>query len=155
MYCTKKTSCINLQRFNTHNLSQSDIEANSNPPTLVEQQPPPPLLTHQRLNILNLLHSLRRQHERMLLLHANAIFDSNAHAAEMRRELIRVGNVETALGDSGLAGHEWDGRMGYRGKGRRGRRSCLRLNGDALPVLQFCLPRLTWGVVDVETDVVA
>ena len=75
------------------NHSRSDIEANSNLPWLNKKLPP---LIPQRLNIVNLLHSLRRQHERMLLLHTNAVLDSNAHAAEMRRELICVGNVEAA-----------------------------------------------------------
>ena len=55
-------------------------------------QPAAPL-TPQRLDIVDLLHSLRSQHERMLLLHANAVLDADAHAAEVGRVRIRVGNV--------------------------------------------------------------
>ena len=54
-----------------------------------------PLLIPQRLDIINLLHSLRSQHKRMLLLHTDAIFDTDAHAAEVSGVSVRIRNVKT------------------------------------------------------------
>ena len=54
-----------------------------------------PFLIPQRLDIINLLHSLRSQHKRMLLLHTDAIFDTDAHAAEVRGVSVRMRNVKT------------------------------------------------------------
>ena len=54
-------------------------------------------LTPKRLDVINLLHSLRSQYERMLLLHANAVFDADAHAAEVGWVSFCVGYIETAV----------------------------------------------------------
>lgn len=51
-------------------------------------------LIPQRLDVIYLLHSLCGEYERMLFLYANAIFDADAHAAEMGRVSFCVGNVE-------------------------------------------------------------
>ncbi len=53
-------------------------------------------LIPQRLDIIHLLHSLCSEYERMLFLYANAIFDADAHAAEVGRVSFRVGNVDAA-----------------------------------------------------------
>ena len=54
-------------------------------------------LTPQRLDIINLLHSLRSQYERMLFLHAHAVFDADAHTAKVGRVSFCVGYVEAAV----------------------------------------------------------
>ena len=54
-----------------------------------------PFLAPQRLDIVHLLHSLRSQHKRMLLLHTDAVFDTNAHAAEVSGVSVRIGNIKT------------------------------------------------------------
>lgn len=102
---------------------------------------PQPHLIPKRLNIINLLHSLCSQHKRMLLLHTNAIFDADAHTAEVDWVSFGVGNVEAACDEKGSA--EVLCQMG----GNEVR--SLRFNSDALPWLQFRLARLLWSVVDV------
>ena len=57
----------------------------------------PRFLTPQRLDVINLLYSLCSQYKRMLFLYTNAIFDADAHAAEVGRVGFCVGNVEAAL----------------------------------------------------------
>ena len=54
-------------------------------------------LNPKRLNVINLLHSLRSQYERILFQHANAIFDADAHAAEVGGVSFCVGYVEAAV----------------------------------------------------------
>ena len=54
-------------------------------------------LVPKRLNVINLLHSLRGQYERMLFQHANAVFDADAHAAEVGWVSFCVGDVEAAV----------------------------------------------------------
>lgn len=54
-------------------------------------------LVPKRLNVINLLHSLGSQYERMLFLHANAIFDADAHTAEVGWVSFCVGYVEAAM----------------------------------------------------------
>lgn len=81
----------------------------------------------------------------MLLQHHNAIFDPDAHAAEVRRVSVRVGDVEAAMNESaGLVKEVIAELSGHVDMGES-----LRLDGDALPWLQLCLSGLAWGVVDV------
>ena len=54
-------------------------------------------LIPKRLNVINLLHSLRSQYERMLFQHANAVFDADAHTAEVGWVSFCVGYVEATL----------------------------------------------------------
>ena len=95
-------------------------------------------LIPQRLDVIHFLHSFCSQYKRMLFLYANAIFNADAHAAEVGWVSFCVGNVEAASTKfiSGVQG--W--RSGY---------GSLRLNSDTLPRQQFCLSRLTWSIVDV------
>lgn len=65
--------------------------------------PQPSFLIPQRLDIINLLHSFRGQYKRMLFLHTDAIFDTDAHAAEMCRISVRVWNVEAAFDEDSSA----------------------------------------------------
>lgn len=59
-------------------------------------------LVPERLNVIDLLHSLRSQHKRMLFLHANAIFDADAHTAEVDWVGFCVGDVEAGLNSDTL-----------------------------------------------------
>ena len=54
-------------------------------------------LIPQRLDVINLLHGLCSQYKRMLFLHAYAVFDTDAHTAEVGWVSVGVGDVEAAL----------------------------------------------------------
>ena len=99
----------------------------------------PKSLIPQRFNIIDLLHSLRSQYKRMLLLYTNTIFDTDAHAAEMGRVSFRVGDVEAASTEM----HQRRVKDADSGGGS------LRLDSDTLPWLQLCLSGLAWSIVDV------
>ena len=100
-------------------------------------------LVPEGLDVHDLLDGLGGQHERVLFLHAHAVFDADAHAAERGRVRFRVGDVEATF----------DGKFVSRGlrgwKGGWGGGRSLRLDGDALPRLQLRFSRLAGSIVDV------
>ena len=53
-------------------------------------------LIPQRLDVIDLLHSLCGEYKRVFFLYANAIFDADAHAAEVGWVSVCVGNVDAA-----------------------------------------------------------
>lgn len=57
-------------------------------------------LNPQRFNVVDLLHSFCSQYKRMLFLYANAIFDADAHAAEVGWVSFCIGDVEAASTNS-------------------------------------------------------
>lgn len=61
--------------------------------TLLQYSP----LVPQCFNVIDFLHSLCSQYKRMLFLYANAIFNADAHAAEVGWVVLGVRDVEAAL----------------------------------------------------------
>jgi len=122
------SQCLNVFHLN-HPSACATIEA--------EQKPLLQIATH-------LLNSLGSQHKRVLFLHTNAVFDTDAHASEMRRVIVGVGNVDATIRSASP-----------NAKPLLTREKRLRLDSDALAGLQKRFPGLTGGIMYVKSDVMA
>ena len=105
----------------------------------------------------------------MLRLHRDAVLDPDAHASEMFRPAVCVGDVDPAVWQCKckprsneqertgrvkmLTWEKWEGLWARQG-GRAGR-SGLRLHGHAVACLEDFFARVAGRVVHVEADVVA
>ena len=89
-----------------------------------------------------LFDSLHGQHNRVLVTHANAIFNANTNTAEMLRPSLIIGNIDTT--------NTCQLRTLFRSAQKD-----IRLNGDALSGLQVDTSWVTSTVMHVESNIVA
>jgi len=86
----------------------------------------------------------------MIFLNTNTIFNTDTHAAEMRRVAILVRYVEAPVPQLSNAGSLKGTLIGRKGTGQD-----PRLNSNAHPRPQRRTPRLARRVMNIKTDIVA